>query len=90
MAKDLIPKEPLVNKLSESIRMLLKRRQELICYQQRLYDKLKDTRLPHEDYIKAERAYEQNVAQIDNIEAEIAGWEQAREIVMDWGVNNFG
>lgn len=90
MAKDLISKEALVNQLSESIRILLKSRQDLIHYHQRLYDKLKDTRLPYEDYVKTEKAYGATVGQLDVINAEIAGWEQAREVVMNWGGNNFG
>lgn len=80
-----IIKDQLVNVLSEKIRILLKHRQEAIRYQQSLYDKLKDERLPHKDYIKAEEAYQAAINHINIINAEIAGWEGAREIVLNWG-----
>lgn len=85
MADKKIIKDQLVNVLSEKIRILLKHRQDFIHYQQRLYDTLKDERLPHKDYIKAEKAYEATASQLDIINAGIAGWEGAREIVLNWG-----
>lgn len=80
-----IIKDQLVNVLSEKIRICLKSRQELIHYQQRLYDTLKDEKLPHKDYIKAEKAYDETISRLNIINAEIAGWEGAREIVLNWG-----
>lgn len=80
-----IDKGQLVEKLSEEIRKRYSEKYEKVRIQHCLWDELKDDRMPHKDYVHKEKYLEAIEMDMALINAELKGWEFAREIVLNWG-----